>query len=70
MSDLVETSVISSGSISVSVAEPWVSEGIQRGSAAFQGDSVASRELQIGFRGTGPQLHIQHTSHRSIHVLA
>ena len=53
MSDLVETSVISSGPILVSVTEPWVSEGIQSGSAAFQGDSVASRELQI--RGTGPQ---------------
>ena len=57
MYDLVETSVISPGSISASVTELWVSEGIQRGSAAFQGDSVASRELQI--RGTGPQLHIQ-----------
>ena len=50
MSDLVETSVISSGPILVSITEPWVSEGIQSGSAA-------SRELQ--FRGTGPQLHIQ-----------
>ena len=57
MSDLVETSVISLGSISASVTELWVSKGIQSGSAAFQGDSVASRELQI--RGTGPQLHIQ-----------
>ena len=57
MSDLVETSVISSGPILVSVTEPWVSEAIQRGSAAFQSDSVASRELQI--RGTGPRLHIQ-----------
>ena len=57
MSDLVEISVISPGSISVSVTEPWVTEGIQRGSAAFQGDSVVFRELQ--FRGTGPQLHIQ-----------
>ena len=57
MSDLVETSVISSGPILVSVTEPWVSEGIQGGPAAFQVDSVASREIRI--RGTGPQLHIQ-----------
>ena len=64
MADLVETSVISSGPILVSVTEPWVSEGIQSVSAAFQGDPAAfqrdsevSRELQI--RGTGPQLHIQ-----------
>ena len=57
MSDLVETSVISSGPILVSVTEPWVSEAIQSGSASFQSDSVASRELQI--KGTGPQLHIQ-----------
>ena len=41
----------------VSVTEPWFSEGIQRGSATFQGDSVVFRELQI--RDTGPQLHIQ-----------
>ena len=47
MSDLVETSVISPGSISVSVTEPWVTEG----------DSVVFRELQ--FRHTGSQLHIQ-----------
>ena len=57
MADLVETSVISSGPILVTVTEPWVSEGSQSGSAAFQGDFVTSRELQ--FRGTGPQLHIQ-----------
>ena len=57
MSDLVETSVTSPGSISVSVTEPWVTEGIQRGSAAFQGDSVVFRELQ--FRHIGPQLLIQ-----------
>ena len=47
MSDLVETSVISSGPISVSVTEHWVSQGVQRGSAVFQGDSVSSRELQF-----------------------
>ena len=57
MSDQVETPVISSGPILVSVTEPWVSEGIQRGSSAFQRDSVVFRELR--FRGTGPQLHIQ-----------
>ena len=45
------------GPLLVSVTEPWVSEGIQRGSATFQGDSVVFRELQ--YRDTGPQLHTQ-----------
>ena len=45
------------GPFLVSVTELWVSEGIQRGSAASQGDSVVFRELQ--YRDTGPQLHIQ-----------
>ena len=47
MSDLVETSVISSGPILVSVTEPWVSESIQGGPAAFQRDSVVFREVQF-----------------------
>ena len=52
MSDHIPTLIYQLRAISVAVSEPWVSEGIQRGSAAFQGDSVVFRGFQ--FRHTGP----------------